>query len=305
MPFAHTYSIVARDAATGEMGVAVQSHWFSVGSIVTWGEAGVGVVATQAFVEPGYGPRGLDLMRSGLGAGDALSALVSIDKGAALRQVAMLDAKEIAAHTGEKCLKYAHHEIGAHCSAQANMMLNDRVVPALVRAFEHGKGSLADRMLAALEAAEAAGGDIRGAQSAAMLIVGSRVETGSPDKPSTPPRQARIDLRVEDHAQPVAELRRLLWLQKAYDHMNAGDAALETGNKEEAFAHYAAAASMVPDNLEIRFWHALTLAQHGDAAKAKAMIQEVIKANANWAEVLRRLPATGVANEAVVNALLA
>ena len=171
-PLAHTYSIVARDPRTGEMGVAVQSHWFGVGTIVAWAEAGVGAVATQSFVEPAYGPRGLELMRTGLSAPDALKALLAADPAEAVRQIAFVDSQgRVATHTGARCVACAGHLAGAHFSVQANMMLNDAVVPAMRRAFEASSGPLAERLMAALEAAEAAGGDIRGRQAAAILVV--------------------------------------------------------------------------------------------------------------------------------------
>ncbi|HEX8335540.1 MAG TPA: DUF1028 domain-containing protein, partial [Pyrinomonadaceae bacterium] len=161
----HTYSIVARDPATGELGVAVQSHWFSVGSNVAWAEAGVGAVATQSFIDPSYGKGGLDLMRGGAPAGEALKSLLAKDEGRDVRQVAMIDARgRVAAHTGAKCIEAAGDRTGANYSVQANMMLNDKVWPAMARAFESAPGDLAERMLAALDAAEGAGGDIRGRQ---------------------------------------------------------------------------------------------------------------------------------------------
>ena len=199
----HTYSIVARDAATGEMGVAVQSHWFSVGSIVSWAEAGVGAVATQSFVDPAYGPLGLEIMRNGKSAQQALDGLLASDPGLAVRQVAMVDAKgNVAAHTGKKCIPSAGHIAGEQFSVQANLMVNDAVWPAMAKAYREAKGELADRMLAALDAAQAAGGDIRGKQSAAILIV-----SGTPTGKSWVDR--KMDLRVEDHPEPLKELRRL------------------------------------------------------------------------------------------------
>ena len=197
----HTYSIVARDPATGELGVAVQSHWFSVGSIVTWAEAGIGAVATQSFVDPSYGKLGLDLMRAGRSAPDALKALLAGDEGRDVRQVAMIDAQgRVAAHTGSKDIPAAGHIVGKDYSVQANLMLNDKVWPAMSRAFEAAKGDLAERMMAALDAAQEVGGDIRGKQSAALIVV-----TG---KPTGKPWADRVfDLRVDDSADPLKELR--------------------------------------------------------------------------------------------------
>src|SRR5690348_3332682 len=176
----HTYSIVARDPDTGELDVAVQSHWFSVGTLVPWAEAGVGAVATQSFVDPSYGKLGLDLMRAGRSAPEALKALLAADAGRDVRQVAMIDAEgRDAAHTGAKDIPAAGHVVGKGYSVQANLMANALIWPAMSRAFEGAKGDLAERMLAALEAAQAAGGDIRGKQSAALLVVSGK-PTGKP-----------------------------------------------------------------------------------------------------------------------------
>ena len=201
---AHTFSIVARDSESGRMGVAVQSHWFSVGSTVTWAEAGVGAVATQALVEVSHGPLGLDLMRGGRSATEALRALLAADEGRAVRQVAMVDANgEVAVHTGERCIADAGHVAGETFSAQANMMVTADVWPAMTDAYERSRGDFAERMLEALEAGQTAGGDVRGRQSAAILIVEGE-STGCPWVDTT------MDLRVEDHAKPIKELRRLV-----------------------------------------------------------------------------------------------
>ncbi|HEX2271569.1 MAG TPA: DUF1028 domain-containing protein, partial [Pyrinomonadaceae bacterium] len=216
----HTYSIVARDPNTGELGVAVQSHWFSVGPIVAWAEAGVGAVATQSFVDPSYGKNGLDLMRSGKSAPDTLKELLAKDEAREVRQVAMIDAQgRVDAFTGKNDIQAAGHIVGQNFSVQANLMLNDKVWPAMARAFESAKGDLAERMLAALDAAQAAGGDIRGKQSAALIVV-----TGKPTGQAWKDRT--FDLRVDDSPEPLRELRRLVRLQRAYNHMNAGDLAV-------------------------------------------------------------------------------
>jgi uncharacterized Ntn-hydrolase superfamily protein len=284
----HTYSIVARDPATGEMGVAVQSHWFSVGSIVTWAEAGVGAVATQSFVDPAYGPKGLDLMRRGVPAPDALKALLAVDPGEGVRQVAFVDAQgRVGAHTGSKCIEHAGHHAGGGYSVQANMMLNDKVVPAMSAAFEATRGDLAERLRAALEAAQAAGGDVRGRQSAAILVVRG-ASTGRPWADRV------AELRVEDHAEPVKELRRLLTVHRAYDRMNRGDAALEKGDLRAALEHYAAAARMVPDNVEMVYWHAVTLATNGRVDEALPLFRRAFAADRNWAELTRRLHKPGI-----------
>ena len=295
----HTYSIVAHDPETGELGVAVQSHWFSVGALVPWAEAGVGAVATQSFVNPAYGPDGLQAMRGRVSAPDALGKLISLDEGAAVRQVAMIDSHgRAAAHTGERCIQWAGHHVGKGYSVQANMMLNERVVPAMAQAFEDSHGeNLAERLLAALEAAQAAGGDIRGQQSAALLVVSGK-PTGERWK------DRLVDLRVEDHAAPVKELRRLYVVQRAYAYMNAGDAALEEGDMPTALAKYARAAELHPDSVEIAFWNAFTLATNGHMDAAVPIFRRVFDADANWIELLKRLPAAGLTDEDTVEQIL-
>ena len=287
-PLVHTYSIVARDAATGQLGVAVQSHWFSVGSIVTWAEAGVGAIATQSFVNPAYGPRGLELMKSGLSAGQALTALVGVDDGRDVRQVAFIDSEgRVAAHTGAKCIETAGHHVGDGYSVQANMMLNDKVVPAMAEAYESTEGDLADRLMAALEAAQSVGGDIRGKQSAAMLIVkGESTGRSWADRV--------LELRVEDHPTPIAELKRLLRVHRAYEHMNAGDVAVEHDDLELAMAEYGAAAELLPGNVEVQYWAAVTLATSGKLEQALPMFREVFAADSNWVELTRRLLKPGI-----------
>ena len=283
-----TYSIVARDAQTGQMGVAVQSHWFSVGSIVTWAEAGVGAVATQSFIEPAYGPLGLELMRTGRTAEEALRALVVSDAGEAVRQVAMVDARGgVAAHTGAGAIAAAGHQLGDGFSVQANMMEHPTVWPAMAEAFRTTEGDLAERMMAALEAAEAAGGDIRGKQSAAILIVPAE-GTGRlwADK--------IFDLRVEDHPEPLVELRRLITMQRAYNAMNAGDGYMTTGDIPNAIASYEYAMSLLPDeatNGEAPFWVGITLASVGDIEGALPYLQRASRLDVRWKELVTRLPA--------------
>jgi uncharacterized Ntn-hydrolase superfamily protein len=284
----HTFSIVARDAATGEMGVAVQSHWFSVGSIVTWAEAGVGAVATQSFVDPAYGPRGLELMKSGLSAKQALEALLLVDDGRDVRQVAFVDTEgRVATHTGAACIEVASQHVGEGYSVQANMMLNDRVVPAMAEAYESTEGDLADRMLAALVAGQKAGGDIRGKQSAAMLIV-------KPESTGRPWADRVLELRIEDAPDPIAELGRLLTVHRAYDHMNAGDLAVEHGDLELAMAEYGAAAELLPGNLEVEYWAAVTLATNGGLDQALPTFKKIFAADPNWIELTRRLLKPGI-----------
>ena len=282
-PPAHTYSIVARDAQTGEMGVAVQSHWFSVGSMVSWAEAGVGAIATQSFIEPAYGARGLELMKSGLSAAQALEALASVDDGREVRQVAFVDAKgNVAVHTGAKCIESAGHHVGEGYSVQANMMLSDQVVSAMAKAYESAKGDLADRLLAALAAAQSAGGDIRGRQSAAMLIVKA-------DSTGRPWADRAVELRIEDHPTPVAELARLLRVHRAYAHMNAGDVAVEQEDLDLAMTEYGKASELLPDNVEVQYWAAVTLATSGNLEEALPIFRAVFAADPNWIELTRRL----------------
>jgi uncharacterized Ntn-hydrolase superfamily protein len=296
----HTYSIVARDTVTGEMGVAVQSHWFSVGSLVTWAEAGVGAVATQSFVDPAYGPLGLELMRAGKTAQQALEALLASDPGRDVRQVAMIDAKgNVAAHTGSKCIQGAGHIVGNNYSVQANLMLNDKVWPAMSKAFESAKGDLAERMLAALDAAEAVGGDIRGKQSAAILIV-------KPKSTGRPWADRVMELRVEDHEEPLKELRRLVRVHRAYEHMNAGDLAVEHGDVDGALREYSAAEAMFPDNLEMKFWHAVALVNVGRVKDSLPLFKIIFAKDMNWATLVPRLPASDVLNadEKTINEIL-
>jgi uncharacterized Ntn-hydrolase superfamily protein len=284
----HTFSIVARDPATGELGVAVQSHWFSVGSIVAWAEAGVGAVATQSFVDPSYGKLGLDLMRAGRSAPDALKSLLAGDEGRDVRQVAMIDAQgRVAAHTGSKDIPEAGHTVGNNFSAQANLMLNDKVWPAMARAFESTKGDLAEKMMAALEAAQEAGGDIRGKQSAALIVV-----TGKPTGRAWADRI--FDLRVDDSIEPLKELRRLVTLQRAYNHMNAGDAAVEKADNERALAEYSAAARLAPDNAEMVYWHAVALVNMRRVDEALPLFKRVFAMDRNWATLTPRLAKVGL-----------
>jgi len=284
---AHTYSIVAFDKSTGELGVAVQSHWFSVGSVVPWVEAGVGAVATQSFVEPSYGPLGLELMRAGKTSEESLAALLKADKNEASRQVGMVDAKgKVAAHTGKNCIPEAGHFIGDGFSCQANLMLKNTVWKAMARAFETTKGELVDRLLAALEAAEQEGGDIRGKQSAAVIVVKG--------KSSGVWWKDRIyDLRIEDHPNPVPELRRLIKLNKAYNHMNQGDEYLTENKVAEAVKEYTKGMEIYPDNPEMIFWPAVTMASSGKVEDSLPLFKKVFAMDSNWAVLLPRLPKVG------------
>jgi uncharacterized Ntn-hydrolase superfamily protein len=284
----HTFSIVARDPATGELGVAVQSHWFSVGPIVPWAEAGVGAVATQSFVDPSYGKNGLDMMRAGKSAPDTLKELIEKDEGREVRQVAMIDAQgRVDAWTGKNDIQAAGHIVGKDFSVQANLMLNDKVWPAMARAFENTKGDLADRMLAALDAAQAAGGDIRGRQSAALVVV-----TGKPTGLAWKDRT--FDLRVDDSPEPLVELRRLVKLQRAYNHMNAGDLAVEKKDNEGALREYGAAEKLVPNNAEMIYWHAVALVNMGRVEESLPLFRKVFAMDPNWITLTPRLPKSGL-----------
>ncbi len=284
----HTFSIVARDPTTGELGVAVQSHWFSVGSIVTWAEAGVGAVATQSFVDPSYGKNGLDLMRGGKSAPDALKELLEKDEGREVRQVAMIDAQgRVDAWTGKNDIQAAGHVVGQNFSTQANLMLNDKVWPAMAKAFEGTKGDLAERMLAALDAAQSVGGDIRGKQSAALIVV-----TGKPTGQAWKDRT--FDLRVDDSSEPLVELRRLVKLQRAYNHMNAGDLAVEKKDNEGALREYGAAEKLVPESAEMIYWHAVALVNMGRVDESLPLFRKVFSMDKNWATLTPRLPKSGL-----------
>ncbi|MGM5470936.1 DUF1028 domain-containing protein [Flavobacteriaceae bacterium LMO-SS05] len=282
-PLTHTYSIVARDSVTGDVGVAVQSHWFSVGSVVIYGKAGVGVVATQSLVNPSYGPKGLALMEQGLSPQQALDALLANDKGEMYRQVAFLNINgEVATHTGSLCIDEAGHKQGKNFSAQANMMLNNTVWDAMAKAFETTKGPLSKRLLAALQAAQAEKGDIRGQQSAAILIVKGKATGNSWE-------DTIMDLRVEDNENPIQELERLIKLHNAYDHMNKGDLAMEVGNTKEAENLYLEAQNMFPENLEMQFWYAINLLNNKNFEKAKPILKSIFAKDKNWKLLTSRL----------------
>ena len=284
----HTYSIVAYDEQTGELGVAVQSHWFSVGSLVPWAKAGVGAVATQSFVKVEYGPDGLLLMENGKTAQEALNDLISQDDGASVRQVAMIDVNgNVAAHTGSKCIYAAGHQIGKNYSVQANLMDKESVWPAMAKAFEASQGDLAEKMMTALEAAEKEGGDIRGKQSAAMLIV-----TGTPT--GIPWKDIVMDLRVDDHAEPLNELRRLIRIHRAYRHANKGDHYLENDDIEKALIEYEKASQFYPQNPELPYWAAITMASKGNLDKALPIFLDVFKREPRLRTLTPRLVNSGL-----------
>jgi len=289
-PFAHTFSIVARDEKTGDLAVGVQSHWFSVGTSVSWGEAGVGVVATQSFTNKSFGIRGLQLLKGGKTAQQALDELLRTDAGRDVRQVAIADARgNVAVHTGKKCIDFAGHHSGKNYSVQANMMLNNTVPDAMAKAFEKNANlPLPERVLSALNAAQAAGGDIRGRQSAVLLVVKGKA-TGSPWDDNH-----LVDLRVDDADQPLTELTRLLRVHRAYEHMNNGDLATEKNNMKAAMQEYGAAMKLFPKNLEMQYWTAISLANTKQVTKAAGMLRGIYAQDANWRELTRRLPKVGL-----------
>jgi uncharacterized Ntn-hydrolase superfamily protein len=279
-----TYSIVARDPATGDLGVAVQSHWFAVGSVVSWAEAGVGAVATQSFVDPAYGPLGLQLMRAGRAAPDALKALLAGDAQREVRQVGMIDTQgQVATHTGSLCIPAAGGQAGKQYAVQANLMDKPSVWPAMAKAYEAAQGDLADRLLAALDAADAEGGDIRGRQSAAIVVVKARA--------SGKPWADRVfDLRVDDNPVPLVELRRLVKLQRAYNHMTAGDDCVAVADWACAEREYGAARTLEPQHAEMAFWYGVALATAGRLEAARPLFAQAFAADPRWRELVKRLP---------------
>lgn len=286
-PFAHTYSIVARDERTGEIGAGVQSHWFCVGAAVPWALAGVGAVVTQSFTNPAFGPEGLRLLSEGMSPKDIVEEMVSKDEGRDFRQLAVLDAQGRSfAHTGTKCVAEAGHICGKNFSVQANMMLNATVWPSMAEAFEGSDGPLADRIVAAMFAAEREGGDARGRQSAALVVVSGK-NTGQVWK------DRLVDLRVDDHRDPLKELARLLKVHRAYESMDAGDAALEKGEMTAALGHYSKAEKLFPRNEEMVFWHAVGLANNDRFSESVPLFRKAFARNPNWRVMTPRLVVNG------------
>ncbi|MDP9242850.1 MAG: DUF1028 domain-containing protein [Actinomycetota bacterium] len=282
-----TYSIVARDPETGALGVAVQSHWPFVGFGLAWAEAGVGAVASQAFSEASYGPLGLELLRAGKSPSEALAALTSVDGDADERQVGIVDVSgRTAIHTGARCIREAGHLAGDGFTVHANMMERDTVWGAMAEAYEASNAEFPLRLVDALDAAEAQGGDIRGRQSAAILVV-----TGSP----TGKRWADtvLDARVDDSDLPLPELRRLVELQRAYDLMDRGEELSREGDHGAARRSFEDALALAPGAPEIRFWHAVVLAKTGGAEEARSVMRSLASERPQWAELLHRLPAAG------------
>jgi uncharacterized Ntn-hydrolase superfamily protein len=287
-PFAHTFSIVAIDPETGDLGVAVQSHWFSVGTVVAWGEAGVGVVATQSFVNVSFGVRALALLKKGLGPQQVVDSLLSTDEGREVRQLSVLDRfGNVATHTGKKCIQPAGHQIGKGYSVQANLMSNDRIWGSMAKAFENSKGPLAERLLSALLSAQDEGGDIRGKQSAALYVFRAK-STGNLWE------EKLVDLRVDDHPEPLKELSRLLKVHRAYEHMNAGDLAVEKSDMKKAMEEYHSAQQLFPENEEMQFWTAVTLLNTGNTKDSFPIFSRVFRKNGNWRKLIPNLVDAGL-----------
>jgi uncharacterized Ntn-hydrolase superfamily protein len=280
-----TYSIVARDPKTGDLGVAVQSHYFSVGSVVTWARSGVGAIATQSTAEVSYGPMGLDMMASGKTSQEALQSLLKTDSRSDVRQVGMVDSHgNIAVHTGSRCIDFAGHTTGDQFSCQANLMSNDTIWGAMEKEFRRTEHlELPERLIRTLEAAEAAGGDARGKQSAALLVVSSKLYANTW-------MGKIVELRVEDSPEPLPELKRILRMKRAYDSVDKGDDLLATGKIEEAMQAYRKADELSPNNEEIKFWVGIT--QMGASATRDQGIQivrEILANSPNWRSVAKSL----------------
>ncbi len=277
-----TYSLVARDPETGELGVAVQSHWFSVGAVVPHVRPGVGAVALQSVPDVTHGGRILDRLGDGATPEEALEAVLRGDEGEAMRQTAVIDAAgRVAVHTGAACIAEAGHVVGDGWSCQANMMARATVPEAMAAAFRAGSGAFAERMVSALEAAEAEGGDVRGRQSAALVVAPASSGAAAPS--------AGVELRVEDHPDPVAELRRLLVLHRAYEAAAEADELVAEGRFDDAAARYERAAALAPGNAELLFWAGLGAAQGGDLALGVERVRQAVAADPAWRELLDRL----------------
>jgi len=285
-PPVSTYSIIAYDSVTGQFGGAVQSHYFKVADVI-WLEPAVGAVATQSLVDFAYGPLGLEMMQKGKTARQALDGLLASDPKNDVRQVAMIDKDGvIAVHTGDNCIAEAGHQVGANYSVQANLMRNATVWGAMAEAFESTEGDLAEKMMAALEAAEREGGDIRGRQSAAMAVV-----SGEPTGRIWNDRI--VDIRVDDSPEPLKELRRLLNILRAYRHMDKGDEYIAAGEFDLAEKEYSRAAELAPGNPEIEFWYAVTLVEADQLERALPIFKKVFEVDESWRELVPRLVQPG------------
>lgn len=301
-----TFTMLARDPRTGDLGIAVQSHFFAVGRVVPWAAAGVGVVATQAVPDIGYGPRGLDLLRSGASGAEALDRLVAADGDAAVRQVAVMDAQGgVAVHTGRRCVEAAGSRVSGPACAMGNMLARPSCWDAMVDAYESATGELADRLLAALDAADDEGGDIRGRQSAAVLVVaGERTER--------PWDGVVVDLRVDDHVQPLTEIARLVAFDRAYRTVGSalftpglltGDGALDADTVDDAVRGLAIAQEQVLPNPEPTLWRGVLLARAGRSDEARTDLRWAVQRHPPLAEFVRRLAVIDVLPQATLDLL--
>jgi uncharacterized Ntn-hydrolase superfamily protein len=283
-----TYSIVARDPASGALGVAVQSCYFTVGPVVCWARAGVGAVATQALAEPAYGPTCLGLLADGASAAEALGDAWERDPGHDVRQVAVVDAAGGgAARTGALCIDYAGDQGGEGYRVQANMMASDRVWPAMAEAFESAPGPLTDRLLAALDAAEAAGGDARGRMSAAMLVVDG-------ERRDDPWAGVLVDVRVDHHPEPLGELRRLVRNAGAFRACDRGEHALFSGDPAGALAAADEGLAVLPEEGNLHLLRAGALLMSGRVDEGIAEARALVATQPSWAVVLRSVASTGL-----------
>jgi uncharacterized Ntn-hydrolase superfamily protein len=283
-----TYSIIGRDPDTGELGIAVQSRYFAVGCAVPWIEAGVGVIASQAFTNPVYGQEGLRLLRSGLQPQEVLGRLLREDEGQAVRQVAIVDAHgRTALHTGTQCVAAAGHSTGSNCCAQANMMAKDTVWEAMVQAFERGVGRLADRLVAAMEAAEREGGDLRGKQSASLFVV-------SGPSASAVPQDRFLDLRVDDHWDLVAEIKRLLSYARSRQRADQAVQKAMAQDVSGALADLDVCCGEYPKEPEFLFRRSVVLLLLGRIPEAREMLQAAQAIHPGWSELLLRFADAGV-----------
>ncbi|MCA1436391.1 DUF1028 domain-containing protein [Bradyrhizobium sp. BRP20] len=292
-----TYSIVARDSVTGELGVASQSHYFALGRVVPFARAGVGVVATQSFVDPAYGPNGLDLMASGVSAPMALTSLLAKDEDRELRQVAFLDAAGgKAMFTGDRCVPHRAQLEASNVVVLGNMLASDAVVPAMLAAYEDTAGPLLDRMLAAMDAAEAAGGDARGRMSAALLVVSAEIAPA-------PWANRLIDVRVDDHPEPLAELRRLTKLSQAHTIFGAsvftpgllsGETAATGPQLAEALRMLTDAQGLIGFDPEPTFWKGVLLIRAGEIASGRRLVAAIVAARPQYRAFVDGLYAVGI-----------
>jgi uncharacterized Ntn-hydrolase superfamily protein len=279
-----TYSIVARDPETGRFGVAVQSHYLGVGPVVPWLEAGVGAIATQASVNVSFGPVGLEMLRAGHSADEVVAALVAGDEQAQVRQVGVVDGTgRSAAHTGAECIPACGHLVRDGFTVQGNLLERDTCWPAMAAAYERALAEgepFVERLLRAMEAAEAEGGDVRGRQSAAIMIVAAEA------RPAVW-RGRLMDMRIEDHPDPVPELRRIVTMQLAYNLLDEEGDAAKAGTS--ASERYELARQMSPDAYELVFWRGVELATGGDVDAGRRELQLAFGADTRWRTTLQHL----------------